>query len=402
VSLKLYDPKPQKNNYLSRFYFEGLKGLCNEKRIPFEEIANLDVVANSTVLVNGDYLEPEVIVRLKENQNKIISFDINDGTSFTYSYVQADEVELIDVIFKVAGVQTEKESYETIIDDDLNYTRSKVPFRGGNFGKYFDMVEMGKVKSLPYPPWDYFDVPNIPWEQRNKLALVRGGHHYIRVHLYFNLLAKGMVDDNSMFAGTGYIHQYCDDCKRAFKEQGGVTYDYIEKNPNMPCRLKFWEHNFMLNCGRWNNSCVTRYLDTAKLLAKKNGMDLNMVEKALNSSFVGGYRMSILNKYLFYADHKWIHSIYAPPRFWEAAEARIINYVAERVNDQEYFPCMEDNVHYLTYKEDFSNIDWVRDVTKEQFEYISNNCYELYKHWIKPDKFATSTNLLQHILDTIE
>jgi hypothetical protein len=205
-----------------------------------------------------------------------------------------------------------------------------------------------------------------------------------------------------MFAGKGYVHQYCDDCKKAFREQGAVTYDWIDKHPNSLCRLKNWEYDFMKNCGRWNNSCLPRYLDTAKLLAEKNGMDLGMVERALNGSFVNDYRTTILNKYLFYGDHKWIHSIYAPPRFWEAAEAHTVNFVAERVNDQIYFPPMQDGEHYLTYKEDFSDIDKIMDVTKEEYEYLANNCFRLYTDWIKPDRFRTSTNLLQYILNVME
>ena len=31
--------------------------------------------------------------------------------------------------------------------------------------------------------------------------------------------------------------------------------------------------------------------------------------------------------YILYGDFKWIYSIYAPPRFWEAAQTKTINLV---------------------------------------------------------------------------
>ena len=394
MKLSFYDPAPSKNDYLTVIYLREICKFCMDNGIPVEDVSDLMTVKNLTVILNASWLEPGVITRLKENGNTLVTFDINDNTYFT-DCVPEDEVLSIDLIFKVAGLQKTKESYEMVIDDDLNYSREKQKFRNENWGKYFEAVFNNKIRPLPHPPWGPIVADNIPWEDRNKLALVRGGHHYLRVHLYLQLLKRGMVDGDSMFPSSMYAHQYCDGCKKAFQDQGRITYANLT---DTPCRLRKWKPGG----GEWNNSCVPRYLDMARMFDDKyGGIDFNLVEEAFNGHFVNDWLNTILNRYLFYADFKWIYSIYTPPRFWEAAGARTINLVSERLNDQELFPKIEENVHYFTYKEDFSDLDRVRDLTKEQFEFITHNCFELYDHWFKPDRYRVSSNLLQYIIDEI-
>lgn len=405
MSVVFYDPKPVRNEYFTLMYLNDLCRLYREEHIEIGEINDLWSVENLVVITLGDHLTPELIVRIKENNNFLVVFDINDNSALTHTYGSSDEALLIDLIFKVSGIQKTKDSYETWIDNDLNYTRKKVVFQGGNWGKYFDLVDAGKIRSLPYPLWDTNKVDNIPWENRHKLALVRGGHHYYRVHLFLHLLLLGFVDGSSVFPASEYRNQFCTDCQKAFNEEGWVSFEYVKNHPEMLCRLKNWEYDFNVNGGHWNNSCIPRYYDLASLFhAKHGGFDLGSVEQAFKGAFDNtAWKNEIMNRYILYADCKWIFSIYAPPRFWEAAEAHIINLVPERMNDQSFFPELKEGVHYITYKEDFSNLWEVCSIGKAKFEYITQNCYELYDEYIVGrDGYRTSKNLLSWILQQIE
>jgi len=399
MKLSFYDPEPFKNDYLSIVYLIELRKFCVDNGISIEDIQDLMTVRNSIVLVHFAYLENGVITRLKENGNTIISFDINDHTYFT-DCVSHDEIMQIDRIFKIAGIQKTESSYEVQIDDDLNYSRKKMTFRGGNYGKYFDVVAADKMRPLPHAPWNPVVSDPVPWQDRNKLVLLRGSHQYLRVHLFLHLVKNGLVDQMSMFPASMYTHQYCDGCVQAYKDHGRITY---ENMTDTPCRLKYWKGNFMDDADAWNNKCVPRYLDLAKMFHEKHGgFDVYLFERAFDAQWSTDWMNTILNRYLFYADFKWIFSIYTPPRFWEAAGAGTINLVTERLIDQEQFPKIEKDVHYLTFKEDFSDLNSVRDVTREQFEEISNNCLDLYNTWIKPERYGISENLLKHIMEEIE
>ena len=61
---------------------------------------------------------------------------------------------------------------------------------------------------------------------------------------------------------------------------------------------------------------------------------------------------------------------------------------------------MKEGEHFLTFSDDLSDVS--AEISKEQFEHVSENAYQLWKKWIKPDQYPTNTNLLQHIFDTIQ
>uniref|UniRef100_A0A6M3LAD1 Uncharacterized protein n=1 Tax=viral metagenome TaxID=1070528 RepID=A0A6M3LAD1_9ZZZZ len=398
MKLSFYDPQPYRNDYLSIVYLKELRKYCVDKGILIEDIEDPLAVRNATILLNANWLEAGVITRLKENGNKIISFDINDNTYFT-DCVPEDELLEIDRIFKVSGIQLTGESNELFVDNDLNYRMEKIKFRGGSWGKYFEAVALDKVRPLPHPPWMPIISEHVSWQDRHKSVLLRGSHQYLRVLLFFQLIKKGLLalDGNSMFPASMYIHQFCDGCKAIFKQHGRIT---LGNMTDTPCRNNNWSEGG----GQWNNSCIPRYLDMAVAVNAKNDgvpFDFNLIEKAFDGRWETDWLDRIANRYLFNADYKWIFSIYAPPRFWESAGAGTINLVSERINDQEHFPAMKDGEHYVTYKEDFSNLGAV-SVSREEFEFITNNCLGLYNQWIKPELYKVSKNLLQHIIDNIE
>lgn len=400
MKLSFYDPgSPTINDYLTDIYFDAIRKFCSSKSIVAEDISDLSIIRNSIVLTNAHWLTTGVIPRLKENGNTIVSFDINDQTDFTH-VVPKDEIMGIDLIFKVSGIQKTKASFEMRIDNALDYTRWKKPFLYESHDKYFEVVNSGKVLALPHVPWEKITVAKQSWADRKKIALVRGGHHYQRVHLLLQLLSKGLADGLSMFPASMYVEQYCEGCQQTFEEHGKFTFDNLK---DTSCRLKYWMKDFKGD-SQWHNQSVPRYFDIARLFNETHGgIDFGLVEKIFNGGFVDEWMDKILSKYVLYADMKWIYSIYTPPRFWEAAASYTINFMAERSNDQEQFPAIKDGVHYLTYKEDFSNLkDVVEAITKEQFDFITHNCFELYDKWIRQDKYKLSENLLQYIIGGIE
>jgi len=390
------------NEFLQKRFFEPIS-LC--KQIPI--IDNVLNVKNSTVLIDAIYLTPDTIDIIKNNSNKIIAFDINDNSAFCCSYYGSEKILEIDHIFKIAGLQRTVSSKEISISNNLEYSTIDVCFMDEiNTAIYNRLLNENRLHSLPYVLW--FNPPSISvseYDQRIKLALVRGGHHYQRVHLYLNLLAKGLVDNSSQFNTHAYLFQYCGECKEIFNKYGKFPYDIME-NLKSSCSLPDKkQENYFNNCPNWNNSCTTRYFQLAKQFNQMNSkIDIGLLEHALN-----GYGLpennffSTLSSYLFYADYKWLFSIYAPPRFWEAAAMKTISLVPRRMNDQSNFPVLVENDHYITFAEDFSDLSVVcNNISKEKYQHITENCFNLYNRWIKSRDYLLNTNMINYIIDIAE
>lgn len=388
---------PTKNDYLRIVYFESLLAY----RSDIKRIDSLDGIKNETILIDAEHLTPSIISKLKNEGNRICAADINDNSVFCYSYSDSLSILDVDMVFKVAGIQKTNHSMNTVISNDCSYSLQPKQFMSeDNWNVYETLKSLNRIHSLPYVLWENYEVPNIPYKDRKKLVLVRGGHHYLRVHLLFNLIKKGLVDQNSLFNTRGYLHQYCDPCKKILTE-GSMTIDKIREKPSacsFPVDLDFPPEYFQ-DRGDWNNGCPTRYFEMAEIM----DVDRGMVENALNGSYahMSDY-YDILNKYTLYADLKWIFSIYAPPRFWEAATAHTVNLVPRRTNDQDYFPKMIEGEHYITFSEDFSDLSTIWDFNVNDYLAISENCYSLYDHWIKAGQFKLSVNLMNHIMAKIE
>jgi hypothetical protein len=356
-------------------------------------------IRNETIILDAEHLTPEVIGQLKNNRNKLVAVDINDNSCFCYSYYGSERILDVDLIFKVAGIQKNPLSMNTTVKYDLSFGSTTMKFMDDqNWEIYSAMKAENRIHSLPYVLWENFDVPNIPFNRRKNLALVRGGHHYLRVLLLFNLIKYGLVDDNSVFNTNGYIGQFCPNCADIFRN-GRMTMDLI-RNMTSDCRLPFERtQGFFQDRGDWNNGCPSKYFELAELL----GINRRMVENALNGSYLQITDFyDLLNKYTMYSDMKWIFSIYAPPRFWEAACAHTVNHVPCRTADQDYFPEMKAGEHYITYAESFADLEASVDLSQKDYKRIADNAFDLYDKWIKAGQYKLSTNLMDHILDTIE
>jgi len=409
----------QHNIYLTRKYFEPLVDYSQDRGTPITVVGSLEGLKNVGILAHAEDLTPEVITRLKNDGNKIFSFDINDNTHLCYTYVNTPEAHDLDLIFKVSGLQTTQFSDDIYIDKNLNYSIRSQPFDADvNWKGYDSLIKSGKVMSLPYAPWNELDLSMPPWEDRVKHCLIRGSNHYFRFHLYLNLLKRNMVDALSHFFTDPYFNpamadrfRYCPDCIAAREMYGELSYSFYKEHDWKNCNNSVdWGKDevpddfFITSTGAWNNRCVPMFYWLAEQFEKTHGeVNKDLLQIALNATFLPlDLYTEILHSYILYGDFKWMFSIYAPPRFWEAVNVRVINFVPEFTRDQYYFPEMKEGEHYLTYKVDFSNLEDLQNVNKEQYEYITNNCMKLFQTWIKGDGYVTSTNLLNYILEGIE
>ena len=103
-----------------------------------------------------------------------------------------------------------------------------------------------------------------------------------------------------------------------------------------------------------------------------------------------------LSRCLLYGDYKWIFSVDIPPRFWQAANVDPINYLPRWTKNQSEFPEVKEGEHYIAFEEDFSDIDKIMSITKEQHDLIVNNCRSMYEKWIKPSApYTASASLLE-------
>ena len=377
--------------------------------VHYEE--DINNIRKSKVLAYHDDLNVETIAKLKNNGNIIFAFDINDHSWLSYFYHSKPEALNIDYIFKSSGIQ-QKDSYEIYIDNEFNITKKIRPFAPEHIQAiYSRFVEEDRIFPMPHLHWHEYKVTSHKsFDQRDNKTLVRGGHHFYRVILFLKLLLEGRVDGASGFAVRSYAENYCTECENRLKAIGIFVGNYRE----IQCSnsIEGWnsgqlpDNFFNINTGKWNNRCSPMYFRLIELFQKCQGtIDMNTVNMAFNSSMLPvEYFYGLLGNVRFASDYKWIYSINLPPRFWEAAQAKTINYLPRRTNDQKYFPHVEDGEHYLTFDDDMSDFSLMDRVTKEQYNHITNNLHNVFMQWIEPNDpdFKCNTNLLQHLSNIID
>lgn len=414
----IYDPSPVKNDYLTPLYFESLYGYMRERGIQVDFLTEgLLGIRDKNILINAQHLTPEIITKLKNSGNSIFSFDINDSSWPCDTYSHNDAMEDINVIFKVSGIQDTQVSENIVVNDDFTYSTTPKVFLEGEHWERFDrMNKAGRLLSLPYGLLNSNSLNRMPpYEERSKTCLIRGGNHYLRFNLFLNLLRQGLMGLNSGFLTSDYFEEgmnpqfrYCDDCRSVKRSTGKVSInDYAARRPwncnRAGCDLIEAKNN-LNDCNFFNNRCVPLFYWITEQFEKTHGpVDKSLVENALNSRRVSETDLMIqLALSLFYGDFKWIFSIYAPPRFWEAARTKTISLVPAFTKDQTHFPEIKENEHYIAYSQDFSDINKLINVTKEQYDHITNNCFSLYNEYIKGDRYKIGYKLMDHIISKID
>lgn len=420
----IYDPRPSTNDYLSEYFLAPLHAYMRDSgrdvaiaRSDLLSIRNARLCIDTTNLGRfpGDYPVKglDIVEALRHNGNKLCVFDINDHSSLGFWDL---DLGAIDCIFKVAGVQLTDASTELHVANDLSYTVAPREFlpAGINRSEYARLRDADKILSLPYPMDDHFGAPGVAFSQREKRCLVRGGAHFKRVLLFFHLLQKGLADTNSAFDVQSYAGSMCSQCQLQ-ERAGGYSYHTYKQRPVSSygdCTnpgLRWWEdlpEDFFRSGMRWalNNRCHPLYFWlTDKFTARYGAIDTGAVSQVFNNRRVSTRDLhDLLGRYLFYGDFKWIFSIYAPQRFWAAARAGTINLLPSRAAEQRYFPEVREGDHFLTFREDFSDLDKLHDVRSDQWAHITDNCRALYERYIRFDRYRLSTHLMDEIIRRIE
>lgn len=125
---------------------------------------------------------------------------------------------------------------------------------------------------------------------------------------------------------------------------------------------------------------------------------MTAVETAMNyRSQEPGEHLRSIRDARFYADAKWEFSINMAQRFWEGACSGTVNLIPRRANDQDYFPAMKDDRDFMTFSDDFS--DLTAEVDEAKYQAVADNAFALWEEWIRPTRYAISSNLLKWMFD---
>lgn len=112
--------------------------------------------------------------------------------------------------------------------------------------------------------------------------------------------------------------------------------------------------------------------------------------------------LEMLSRITFTSDLKWLFSIYAAQRFWDAAMVGCVNLLPSRTADQDYFPEMYPGEHYLTFGENLNGLELESESDKKLYGEVSANAKALYDSYMRPTDFSIGTPILKHIFDRIE
>lgn len=418
MKIGIYDPTPHANSYLTWMFYGPLRSFYSNHGTNVEEITNLQEAKDSIICLQGSHLSPAVILDLKNNGNKIVCFDINDSSWLETQYAGSSESELIDLIFKVSGIPIKNETEDVSIDEQFGISTSEVKFLEDEKWSQFERMKP-RIKSLPYVMWQPISPASHqvrPFNERSGRSLIRGGNHFLRVVLYFRMMQQGFDDVNSGFTTSDYFKRgmddrfrYCKSCVANFEQNGRATFGVPHSSEcNSPASWgregefaggpKFGIDTF----GRWNNRCPASFYWLAEQYEKNRGpLNHAVLEKAFSSKVEDNWQFSKnIEKATFASDYKWVNSIYAPPRFWEAAVMGTVNLLPKRVADQEYFPALVEGEHYVTFPNDMSVFDL--DIGEEKWDVISKATKALYEEWIRGTEYTISTKLLEHMVTQIE
>lgn len=420
MRMAIYDPAPSANEYLTKMFFGPIRSYFRDLGAPVDECADIISQKNSIVLMAGDHLSDGLILAIKNNGNRLIVFDINDSSYISSTYCVGLNIPLIDLIFKISGLPKKNETQEPSIGPDFEITTSTVKYLPDKKWEDFKALRLaGKVLPLPYVLWSPLSAENAPvktFSQRSGKVLISGGNHFWRVILFFKIMQRGMEDAASHFATRDYFREdmqerfrYCQACRNERLSHGRALYHgHSDRSRcNSPaqwggdediCGGPVYDKSPF---GSWNNRCPTSFFWLAKQYEKHRGpLNNQIVERVLNGSYKPhGEFVADLSSASYYADYKWLNTIYTPPRFWEAASQGTVNFYPERTDDQEYFPALIKGEHYHAFPDDFSQFE--ANLPEDQWDHISQSSKRLYEEWIRGTSHAISTNLLEHIRGAI-
>jgi hypothetical protein len=408
------------HEYLTKVFFKGMRQWLHANGRAHIEDNRLEKIHNATVVTSADYLNAESIAILRNNNCRIVGFSCTDSSYIAQSCRAAAEMSQIDLIFALTGLQKFNHGHEVVVDKDFNVSlelRSFLP--QADWTVFNDMRKAGRLQSLPYPHWSPLpELPARPYNERSQKVLIRGGCHARRFVLALMLMRKDLLDTNSGFVTAPYFAEdmnprfrYCEPCRKEFKAHRKYPWREVKKAEDDCTSPAIWgyvdeyrDFDWETELGRWNNACPRSFYWLAEQFEKKHGaIDKTALEKLLNAQWLPAQaHQEMLARITFTSDLKWLFSIYAAQRFWDAAAAGCINLLPSRTADQDYFPRMYAGEHYLTFPESFEALDLHALIAEYEYNEISANARALYSEWVKPGRFALNENLTAHIFSQIE
>lgn len=403
MNIVIYDPKPVRHDYLSPMYFQPMREYAARNKMPLSDAVKLTDVENCTVCCLADYLDLDTVNMLKNNGNKIVGFSVTDSSYISQCCREAAVMSKVDMFFMLTGIQKINEGHEFVIDKDFNIQLEKRQFLPEEDWRAFNMMRItGRLKSLPYVHAER--QPHVeakPYHLRSQKALIRGGHHMRRFILALKLMNIDRLDINSGFVTKPYFQddmnpqfRYCDACRAVWSANKSYPYSKSRKCscPEPP----------LSDLGRWNNISPARFYGFAEDYGVPDS-SMHLVERLMNARWLSSQEhLEMLARITFTSDLKWLFSIYAAQRFWDAVMVGCVNILPDRTMDQDYFPVMEPGIHYCMFSEDFSSLDESFQIEEQHYNYVSRNAMALYNQWLRPSDYSISTNLLRKIFQDIE
>jgi hypothetical protein len=412
MNVAIYDPSPMGNEYFTRMFAASLRKFLTASDTVCVEVSNLAHVRDSHVVLLTDHLTEERILQLKNNGNKIIGFNVTDSSYISDKIRYAKSLALVDRIFMVSGVPRNNYGVEMAVDNEFGVYLVEKPFLDEDNWRVFDyMRASGRLLSLPYVPWTAPpDAVGQKFGQRSQKVLLRGGGHSRRFILALFLMRQDKLDPNSGFFLRDYFAEamnpqfrFCDECRADYKQHQQARNLPPSRDCNSPARGSFdgpalYE---MSDLGQWNNRCPRSFYWLAERFQERHGkVDMAIVEKMLNARWLHPKdHMEMLARMLFTSDLKWVHSIYQPQRYWEAAAAGCINVLPTRALNQDYFPKTLPMEHYLVYEETMENLPVAFTLGEQTYIEMALANRNLYDTWLNPGNFGINSNLLGHIVN---
>lgn len=409
MTLWLYDPKPFRNDYLSPMYFRSMEAYAARNGIQLRRIEDIRSQSSGVIVANADYFDLDTVNTIKNNGCKLAAFSITDSSYISQSCREAAVMSKIDIIFAVTGIQRINEGREMVVKPDFTIGLEDRRFLPDQDWTAFNLMRIsGRLKSLPYVHAER--QPHVeakPYSLRSQKALIRGGHHMRRFILCLKLMERDLLDINSGFITSHYFRddmnpqfRYCDYCRDQWKKNGGHV--YID-GCNQDCKNDHWKRGDYFDLGGWNNKCPNSFDQLAKLMLGPS-RDVAGIVRLLNGKWLSAEdHLKMLARITFTSDLKWLFSIYAAQRFWDAAMVGCVNLLPSRTADQDYFPAMTPGEHYVLFDENLESlVENTSAMTEAYYDKVSAAAKELYNQWLRPTDYQINTNLLRSIFQGIE
>lgn len=423
----IYDPtrgpSHDRNAFLTQMYYAPLFKYAENRGVKIEYVDSLQHARN-IVITLCDHLMPETIGWLKNNNCKIVGFNCTDSSYVAQNCREAENCDQIDLIMCLNGIQKVNHGFEMGLDKDFNVVmepRQYLPEK--DFLVHDSMRNAGRLQPLPIVHWvRQPEITPRPYNLRSQKVILRGGAHARRFILALFLNRLGLMDINSGFITSEFFRKdmeprfrYCEECRERY-ERSGYFFPYeppLKRGLcNSPARWgdewdgqDFSMNNAHLpNMSAWNNRCPKSFYWLMEQFQKRyGGINPKDVEVLLNGKrYDDENHLGLLSRILFTSDYKWAFSIFAPQRFWDGALAGCINLLPKRTADQDYFPPMQENVHYKTFTEDCSKLDEEARISEAEYNEVAGNARRLYDGYMRPDEYSIGTPLLSHMFNQIE